>query len=178
MANIQTKIQAAAQTFNSWIASYKTYPLVRRKIRESVVEVCTTLSGVDYLESNFRTLLARTLRSHGLEVYEEIIIPYTVAGYPLPIGHGFADIVIHLPESGGVVILELKANAKNCARQLQKYMRHWKYTGKVAFGMTINFHQDSISVNDYEEERQGEEIGSLDPSEYAQEVKRSTISGC
>jgi hypothetical protein len=169
MANINTKFSQANQLFANWMDSYKKHPVMRRQIREAAMEVCTLLSGVDYLESNFRKLLARRLMKDGFDVYEEVIIPYTCAGYPLPIGHGFADIVLYLPHEDASIILELKTNGKDCSRQLQKYIKHWTYS-KILFGVTINFHRDSITINDYEPEKE-EGLGP-------EEVKCRTVAGC
>ena len=110
-------------------------------IAKAAQETCEMLSGVDYLETNFRTLLARLLRAQKLEVYEEIVIPYIVN--QIPFGHGYADIVIQTPE--GAIILELKTTKKDCTRQVQKYIRNWKYT-PVLGGATINFVGDEAKV--------------------------------
>jgi len=99
------------------------------------------LSGVDYFEANFRTLLARLLRSQKLEVFEEVVIPYVID--KLPFGHGYADIVILTPD--GAIILELKTTKKDCTRQVQKYIRNWKYTPVVG-GATINFVNDEAKI--------------------------------
>ena len=110
-------------------------------IAKAAQETCEMLSGVDYLECNFRTLLARLLRAQKLEVYEEIVIPYIID--KIPFGHGYADIVILTPD--GAILLELKTTKKDCTRQLQKYIRNWKYT-KALGGATINFVGDESKV--------------------------------
>ena len=99
------------------------------------------LSGVDYLEANFRTSLARLLRSQKLDTYEEIVVPYVID--KIPFGYGFVDIVIQTPD--GAIILELKTTKKDCTRQLQKYMKNWKYT-PVLGGATINFVGDEAKL--------------------------------
>lgn len=103
--------------------------------------VAEMLSGVDYLESNFRTSLARLLRSQKLDVYQEVVIPYIVN--QIPFGHGFADIVIQTQD--GAIILELKTTKKDCTRQLQKYLKNWRYTPVVG-GATINFVNDEAKI--------------------------------
>ena len=113
----------------------------RRQIEKAAQDVCKMLSGVDYIECNFRTLLARQLRRQSLEVYEEIVIPYMID--KIPFGHGFADIVIVMPD--GAIILELKTTKKDCTRQLQKYLQNWRYT-KVVGGATINFITDEAKI--------------------------------
>tara|TARA_B110000977_G_scaffold162680_1_gene208282 strand:- start:111 stop:464 length:354 start_codon:yes stop_codon:yes gene_type:complete len=110
-------------------------------IAKTAQDVAEMLSGVDYLEANFRTLLARLLRSQKLEVCEEVVIPYVID--KIPFGHGFADIVILTPD--GVILLELKTTKKDCTRQVQKYIRNWKYT-PVLGGATINFVGDEAKV--------------------------------
>jgi len=95
-------------------------------------------------------MLARELRK-SYEVYEEVVIPYildTPFGLPfgLPFGHGYADIVVMTDE--GAIILELKTTKKDCKRQLDKYMKHWKYS-KIKNGATINFVNDSVTVQFY-----------------------------
>jgi len=110
-------------------------------IGKAAQETCEMLSGVDYLESNFRTQLARLLRAQKLDVYEEVIIPYVID--KIPFGHGFADIVILTPD--GAIILELKTTKKDCTRQVKKYLNHWRYTPVVG-GATINFVGDESKV--------------------------------
>ena len=110
-------------------------------IKKAAQDVAEMLSGVDYLEANFRTLLARLLRSQKLDVYEEVVIPYVID--KIPFGHGFVDIVILTPD--GAILLELKTTKKDCTRQLQKYLRNWKYTPVVG-GATINFVGDEAKV--------------------------------
>ena len=110
-------------------------------IAKAAQDVAEMLSGVDYLESNFRTLLARLLRSQKLDTYEEVVIPYIVN--QIPFGHGFADIVVETPD--GAILLELKTTKKDCTRQLQKYIRNWKYTPVVG-GATINFVNDEAKI--------------------------------
>ena len=110
-------------------------------ITQAAQETCEMLSGVDYLESNFRTQLARLLRAQKLDVYEEVIIPYVID--KIPFGHGFADIVILTPD--GAIILELKTTKKDCTRQVKKYLNHWRYTPVVG-GATINFVGDESKV--------------------------------
>lgn len=67
-------------------------------ITTAAQSVCDALVGIDYLENNFRILLARELRRM-YEVYEEVVIPYNFAG-SIPFGHGFADIVLMTPGGG------------------------------------------------------------------------------
>ena len=67
-------------------------------MQKTAQDVAEMLSGVDYLESNFRTVLARLLRSQKLEVFEEVVIPYVNATNQIPFGHGFVDIVILTPK--------------------------------------------------------------------------------
>jgi len=112
-------------------------------IAKTAQDVAEMLSGVDYLESNFRTVLARLLRSQKLEVFEEVVIPYVNATNQIPFGHGFVDIVILTPN--GAILLELKTTKKDCTRQLQKYMKNWRYTPVVG-GATINFNGDEAKV--------------------------------
>tara|TARA_B110000093_G_scaffold180172_1_gene221630 strand:+ start:1043 stop:1444 length:402 start_codon:yes stop_codon:yes gene_type:complete len=117
-----------------------------RDISIAAQKVCEMLASMDYLENNFRVMLARELRksqqSH--EVYEEVVIPYILE--TVPFGHGYADIVIMTKE--GAIILELKTTKKDCKRQLDKYMKHWKYS-KVKNGVTINFVNDSVTAQFY-----------------------------
>jgi hypothetical protein len=110
-------------------------------IAKSAQNVAEMLSGVDYLESNFRTSLARLLRSQKLEVCEEIVVPYVID--KIPFGHGFVDIVILTPD--GAILLELKTTKKDCTRQLQKYLKNWRYTPVVG-GATINFVGDEAKI--------------------------------
>jgi len=110
-------------------------------IRKAAEDVAEMLSGVDYLEANYRTLLARLLRLQKLEVFEEVVIPYIID--KLPFGHGFADIVIQTPD--GAILLELKTTKKDCTRQLQKYLKNWRYT-PVLGGATINFVNDEAKI--------------------------------
>ena len=110
-------------------------------IANAAQNVAEMLSGVDYFECNFRTQLARMLRSQKLDVYEEIVVPYVID--KIPFGHGFVDIVILTPN--GAILLELKTTKKDCSRQLQKYLRNWKYT-LVLGGATINFNGDEAKV--------------------------------
>lgn len=110
-------------------------------LTKAAQDVAEMLSGVDYLECNFRTLLARLLRSQKLDIYEEIVIPYIVK--QMPFGHGFADIVIQTPD--GAILLELKTTKKDCTRQLQKYLKNWRYTPVVG-GATINFVNDEAKI--------------------------------
>jgi hypothetical protein len=112
-------------------------------ITKAAQDVAEMLSGVDYLEANFRTSLARLLRSQKLDVYEEVVIAYVNATNQIPFGHGYADIVIQTPE--GAIILELKTTKKDCTRQLQKYLKNWRYT-LVLGGATINFVGDEAKV--------------------------------
>jgi len=189
MSNINTKLNLLnkAQTlYTNFLDSYKEHPDLRKEIRKASVKICEELVGVDYLESNFRRMLARELSRRGLDVYQEVIIPYTFnahegyRGEPIPFGHGFADIVIYDRRSKSSIILELKITAKDCARQLGKYMRHWKYT-PILFGMTVNFSKDSVYIQDYEQEKKEEKSHfHLNPQREfnAQEVKCNTISGC
>ena len=119
-------------------------------ISKAAETVCELLSCVDYLENSFRVMLARQLRKElrkepkeqEYEVYEEVVIPYIID--KIPFGHGYADIVVMTPE--GAIILELKTTKKNCKRQLDKYIKHWKYT-KVQGGATINFVNDSVTTH-------------------------------
>lgn len=113
-------------------------------ISKAAQTVCEALSSIDYLENNFRVMLARELRK-GYEVYEEVVIPYVLE--KIPFGHGYADIVVMTPE--GAIILELKTTKKDCKRQLQKYIKHWKYCN-VKCGATINFVNDAVTVNFYD----------------------------
>jgi hypothetical protein len=120
---------------------------VHSTISKAAEHVCEVLSCVDYLENSFRTMLARQLRAElrkelQYEVYEEVVIPYIID--KIPFGHGYADIVVMTPE--GAIILELKTTKKNCKRQLDKYIKHWKYT-KVQGGATINFVNDSVTTH-------------------------------
>jgi hypothetical protein len=120
-------------------------PQLKQSIMDAAADVCGSLQGVDYVEANFRTLLTRALRVRGHTVYEEVVIPYVLLpDEAIPIGHGFADIVIIVPR--GAVILELKASRKNCQRQLSKYLRHWTYC-PVYFGATVNFVADTVHVD-------------------------------
>ena len=111
-------------------------------VSQAAQAVCEMLSGVDYLESNFRNLLARQLRQKALVVHEEVVVAYIIE--ELPFGHGFVDIVIQTPN--GAILLELKTTKKDCTRQLQKYIRNWKYTPVVG-GATINFVNDEAKIN-------------------------------
>ena len=111
-------------------------------VSQAAQAVCEMLSGVDYLESNFRNLLARQLRQKALVVHEEVVVPYITN--QIPFGHGFVDIVIQTPN--GAILLELKTTKKDCTRQLQKYIRNWKYTPVVG-GATINFVNDEAKIN-------------------------------
>lgn len=110
-------------------------------LTKAAQDVAEMLSGVDYLEANFRTLLARLLRSQKLEVFEEIVIPYVID--QIPFGHGFVDIVVQTPD--GAILLELKTTKKDCTRQLQKYLKNWRYTPVVG-GATINFVNDEAKI--------------------------------
>lgn len=112
-------------------------------IAKSAQNVAEMLSGVDYLESNFRTVLARLLRSQKLDTYEEVVIAYVNATNQIPFGYGFVDIVILTPD--GAILLELKTTKKDCTRQLQKYIRNWRYT-PVLGGATINFVGDEAKL--------------------------------
>jgi hypothetical protein len=117
-------------------------------ISKAAEHVCEVLSCVDYLENSFRIMLVRRLRALRkelqYEVYEEVVIPYIID--KIPFGHGYADIVVMTLE--GAIILELKTTKKNCKRQLDKYIKHWKYT-KVQGGATINFVNDSVTTQFY-----------------------------
>lgn len=121
-------------------------------ISKAADAVCKALGSADYLENNFRVMLARELRRElrrelkiqGYEIYEEVVIPYIIDH--IPFGHGFADIVVVTPE--GSIILELKTTKKDCKRQLDKYMKHWKYN-KLNGGATINFVNDSVTTHFY-----------------------------
>ena len=110
-------------------------------LTKAAQDVAEMLRGVDYLEANFRTLLARLLRSQKLEVFEEVVIPYLVN--QIPFGHGFADVAILTPD--GAILLELKTTKKDCSRQLQKYLKNWRYT-PVLGGATINFVNDQAKI--------------------------------
>ena len=112
-------------------------------ITKAAQDVAEMLRGVDYLEANFRTLLARLLRSQKLDVYEEVVIAFVNATNQIPFGHGFVDIVVQTPD--GAILLELKTTKKDCTRQLQKYIRNWKYT-PVLGGATINFVNDEAKI--------------------------------
>jgi hypothetical protein len=114
-----------------------------RDISNAAQKVCEMLASMDYLENNFRVMLARELRK-SYEVYEEVVIPYILE--TVPFGHGYADIVIMTKK--GAIILELKTTKKDCKRQLDKYMKHWKYS-KVKNGATINFVNDSVTTQFY-----------------------------
>lgn len=117
---------------------------ISNDISDAAQKVCEALSSMDYLENNYRVMLARELRkSH--EVYEEVVIPY-VLPFGLPFGHGYADIVVMTDE--GAIILELKSTKKDCKRQLDKYMKHWKYS-KIKNGATINFVNDAVTTQFY-----------------------------
>ena len=111
-------------------------------VSQAAQAVCEMLSGVDYLESNFRNLLARQLRQKALVVHEEVVVAYIVN--QIPFGHGFVDIVVQTPQ--GAILLELKTTKKDCTRQLQKYIRNWNYTPVVG-GATINFVNDEAKIN-------------------------------
>ena len=123
-------------------------------ISNSADAVCKALGSADYLENNFRVMLARELRrelrelrelrDHPAEIYEEVVIPYIIDS--VPFGHGFADVVVVTSE--GSIILELKTTKKNCKRQLDKYMKHWKYN-KLHGGATINFVNDTVTTHFY-----------------------------
>lgn len=113
-------------------------------VAKAAQTVCEALSSIDYLENSFRVMLARELRQRH-DVYEEVVIPYVLD--KIPFGHGYADIVVMTPE--GAVLLELKTTKKDCRRQLQKYIRHWKYCN-VKFGATINFVNDSVTTQFYD----------------------------
>ena len=113
-------------------------------ISRDVKDLC---KSCDYLESNFRNLLARRLRQTGLEVYEEVPVVYTFDTDPIPFGHGFMDIVIFDRSQNGYIILELKITTKDARRQLKKYMRHFKY-GNILYGVCINFTRDDIEFNE------------------------------
>lgn len=115
-------------------------------ITTAAESVCKSLSGVDYLENNFRVLLSRHLRKNGYEVYEEIVIPYILDTDNIPFGHGYADIVLLTPD--GSIIIELKTIKKNCSRQLKKYMKNWKYNSLYG-GITINFVNDEFLIHSY-----------------------------
>lgn len=118
--------------------------LQRISLEEMVQNVCSTLSSADYLENNFRVVLARLLRQNGYHVYEEVVIPYTLPQDKIPFGHGFADIVVMVAD--GAILLELKASKKDCKRQLGKYLRHWSYSN-IVYGATVNFVQDTACVD-------------------------------
>lgn len=116
---------------------------ISNDIVNAAQKVCEALSSMDYLENNYRVMLARELqKSH--EVYEEVVIPYILE--TIPFGHGYADIVVMTDE--GAIILELKTTKKDCKRQLDKYMKHWKYS-KIKNGATINFVNDSVTTQFY-----------------------------
>ena len=114
------------------------------KISEAARKTCQAMSSVDYLENNFRVVLARELRK-SYDVYEEVVVPYILD--TIPIGHGYADIVVMTPS--GAIILELKVTKKDCTRQLQKYIKHWTYC-KVKGGATINFINDQVNTCFYD----------------------------
>jgi len=116
------------------------------KISEAAQKTCEAMSSVDYLESNFRAMLARELRK-SYDVYEEVVVPYILNVDPIPIGHGYVDIVVMT--AAGAIILELKITKKDCTRQLQKYMKHWTYC-RVKGGATINFVNDQVSTCFYD----------------------------
>ena len=116
------------------------------KISEAARKTCQAMSSVDYLENNFRVGLARELRK-SYDVYEEVVVPYIINVDTIPIGHGYADIVVMTPS--GAIILELKVTKKDCTRQLQKYIKHWTYC-KVKGGATINFINDQVNTCFYD----------------------------
>jgi hypothetical protein len=119
-------------------------------ISKAADDVCEALGSADYLENNFRVMIARELRrklrTEGCEIYEEVVIPYIIDS--IPFGHGFADVVVVTSE--GSIILELKTTKKNCKRQLDKYMKHWKYSN-LHGGATINFVNDTVTTHFYKQ---------------------------
>jgi hypothetical protein len=115
----------------------------RTAITSAAEKVCESLSSADYLESNFRVMLAREL-GKSFEVYEEVVVPYIFD--TVPMGHGYVDIVVMTPD--GAIILELKITKKNCYRQLKKYITHWNYCA-VKCGATINFVNDTVKTTFY-----------------------------
>ena len=130
--------------------------MINTDILDDIKESCNIAYGMlkkcDYLESNFRRLLARILRAKGLVVHEEVVLPYTFPAFtneqlePIPFGHGFVDIVIQT--ATGSILLELKITDKDCKRQLDKYLRHWRYT-PLLYGCTVNFTKSKCIVNEH-----------------------------
>ena len=117
-------------------------------IRECANEVAEILSTCEYLESNFRRILARMLREKGLIVFEEVPITYSFEDTRIPFGYGFCDIVVADKDTGSILI-ELKITSKDASGQLFRYMRHWNYTN-LLLGMTINFYNDQAKIQEYE----------------------------
>jgi hypothetical protein len=140
-------------------ANFKKFASIRKKIVDVCEIVKDKFSGADYLESNFRKILARELRVLGFRTYEEIVVPYRNDRCAIPFGHGFVDIACWVPKFNGVIILELKTNMKSSRRQLVRYIRHWEHT-KVLFGMSINFANDIVRINDVEPETKDLQFGS------------------
>ena len=110
-------------------------------IAKAAQDVAEMLSGVDYLESNFRTSLLVCYAPRNSTCSKKSSFHTLLT--KIPFGHGFVDIVILTPD--GAILLELKTTKKDCTRQLQKYMKNWRYTPVVG-GATINFVGDEAKV--------------------------------
>ena len=147
---------------------------IREDIRTAARGIADLLSGTEYLESQHRRLLSRALKNKGYDVYQEVPMTFTLPNDPIPFGHGFIDILILTKQ--GVIILELKITAKNCKKQLHRYMNHWNHT-PVLFGMTVNFVSDNVIIEDvegtYKEAEKEAGHGGL-----TSWIKETTISGC
>ena len=147
---------------------------IKDQISASVAETSDLLRGSEYLESQYRRVLARQLQQHGLQVYQEVPMVFKTGNNPIPFGHGFCDIVVYTPE--GVIILELKITNKDARFQLNRYMQHWNYC-HVLLGCTVNFFKgDSIIryAESPDEEIQDEESNSFSDVD----VRERVCCGC
>ena len=128
---------------------------IKKKIEDCCEFTSQKFEHCEYLESNHRRFLARSLRRAGFKfVYEEIPIVYIDGIDPVPFGHGFIDIAIVIPKRGAI-LLELKITQRDASRQLAKYLKHWKYS-EVLCGFTINFFNNGVKLCMYDDEGDSE----------------------
>ena len=147
--------QIDLNTMWNQLCSRKTHPDIRKIIRDCADEVSALFNGGEYLESQHRNMMARKLTRklkdvhENFEIFMERPVPLFFPNEPIPFGMGYIDIVIFDKSINSSIILELKITTKDPKRQLNKYMTHWRYT-PLLFGMTINFSNDKVCINDYE----------------------------
>jgi len=115
-------------------------------IRDCVQQTAELLQAF-YLEEHYQNVLAHLLEPH-FDVSLEVPVPLTL-GDGFLFGMGRIDVVAKSRDTQQVYVLELKANIKMTAvnvdkarGQLERYLRHAKYPGAkgalVFFGLHNN----------------------------------------